>query len=521
MSTPSIDPTTGPSWEPEIPPAPAPGPEQGPAAAPPPRGGGGAGRAGVMAAIGRCAGGEAAPPAMASAPPEPREGLKRLGDGVYSNWNGVVTFRPGRFEAPTSLEDLADLIKRSDRVRLVGSGHSMNASFAAPPDTTLIQTHHLDRIEDPVLEADGQYSVWVECGATLGEISARLAEHGLALPSLPQSPKITVAGAMANGVHGSSFKEAAVISDHALEMEIITGSGERRAVPPEEMKFARVGIGSLGAVARVKLRAVPNFYLISSMDKVPAREALEPAALRADLASHDFQLLYTYDPVTRELTRRVLDRVKPEALALPHLPKKTAYDKRDHSPWKLAALDAAASLPDALDLRNWVKKRTREGFAAIEPRAGEARFMFQDDLSHPSHDMSYAVPLDRCGEVLEKIARAFEEMGYEPDLPLGIRFLKASDRTALAMNSGQDVAVIEFASLLEFDDSGQARAAFERIMTEMHARPHWGKEFSVNPCEAYPKEDWEAFGRLVRERGGQRFATPWTRAMTPQASGSS
>jgi FAD/FMN-containing dehydrogenase len=441
------------------------------------------------------------------------EGLKALGGGIYSNWNGVVKFQPGRFEAPTTLAELADIIKRSERVRLVGSGHSMNASFAAPPDTTLVQTHHLDRIEEPVREPDGSYSVWVECGATLDEIEERLAEHGLTLPSLPQSPKITIAGSMANGVHGSSFKESAVISDHALAMEVITKSGELRAVPPEDMKLARVSLGSLGAVARVKLRVVPNFYLKSSMDKVPGHEALEPRALRADLAAHDFQLLYTYDPVTRELTRRVLDRVTPEELADSPLPMKTGYAKREPGRLKLAALELGASLPDGLG-RDWVKKKTREDFAAIEPQIGEARFMFQDDLSHPSHDMSYAVPIDRCREVLEKIADTFREMGYKPDLPLGVRFLKASDGTALAMNSGQDVAVIEFASLLEFDDSDKAREAFERIMTEAHARPHWGKEFTVNPRAAYPEKDWQAFGRLAGELG-RGFANPWARSMTP------
>ena len=117
----------------------------------------------------------------------------------------------------------------------------------------------------------------------------------------------------------------------------------------------------------------------------------------------------------------------------------------------------------------------------IEPRIGESRFMFQTDLNRPVHDMAYAVSITRCGEILEKIAQEFERIGYQPDLPLGLRFLKGTDKVALAMNSGQDVAVIEWASFIEFDDNAKAFRAFERILTEAGGRPHWAKEFSFNP----------------------------------------
>ena len=48
----------------------------------------------------------------------------------------------------------------------------------------------------------------MEAGATLGDIAAALSHPGAErFSSLPQSPKITLGGMIANAVHGSSYRE--------------------------------------------------------------------------------------------------------------------------------------------------------------------------------------------------------------------------------------------------------------------------------------------------------------------------
>ena len=305
-------------------------------------------------------------------PVVPKGGLKSVGRGAYSNWNGVVRFTPKELVAPNDIAELQDIIKLSSRVRLIGSGHSMNGALAADTDTVLVQMNNINRVEKAGQDAEGKWSVWVEAGATLGDVAAALSSEGLAFSSLPQSPKITLGGMLANGVHGSSYREPAVVAEQVIEMEVITSSGKQMTVPPDLLPLARVGLGSLGAVARVKLSVVPNFDLVSSSETLPAHVALNTQSLMADLEAHDFQLSYTYDPIANTVTRRTLDRVQPSQVhRFAKLPRKTQYDEKKYGIIE-ALLTLGARVPNGVfSLRDKLKRRIREGFMPIEPRIGE------------------------------------------------------------------------------------------------------------------------------------------------------
>ena len=448
--------------------------------------------------------------------PNPQAGLlSRRGD-VYSNWNGVVVFTPKDFIAPKDIGELQEVIKRSARLRIVGSCHSMNAAIAAGPDAILVQLNNLKRIEKPTKEPGGGHSVWIEAGATLGDAAAALSREGFAFPCLPQSPKITLGGMIANGVHGSSLREPASLAEHVMDLELITSSGQLTLVPSELLPLARVSLGCLGAITRVKVRVVANFQLVSSSETLSADAALETQNLIDDLNAHNFQLSYTYDPVTHTVTRRTLDRVEPSQLnRFADYPRKTQYDQVSFECIKSCALICIARLPNSLfGLRDTAKRYTCAGALPIERRIGESRFMFQTNLNHPAHDMAYAVPIGRCREILEKIAQEFRRVGYQPDLPLGMRFLKGTDKVALAMNSSQDVAVIEWASLIEFHDNAEAFRLFEHVLHGAGGRPHWAKEFSFNPKGAYPEDVWFAFSDLSA-RWGSKFANEWSLRFSP------
>jgi hypothetical protein len=391
----------------------------------------------------------------------------------------------------------------------------MNGAVEADPDTVLVQMNHIARLEKPRQEVNGDFTAWAEAGITVGDAAAALSRDGFAFPCLPQSPKITLGGMIANGVHGSSLREPSILAEHVTGMELIKSSGELIVVPPELLPLTRVSLGCLGAITRLQIRVVPDFELVSSSEVVSAEAALETEAIIADLNAHDFQLSYTYDPIAGTVTRRTLDREEPSQPHHSTLPRKEEYDQKEMGWFTQQAFSLAAHVPNNFfGFRDLLKRHIREGFMPIEPRIGESRLMFQTDLNHPAHDMAYAVPIRRCGAILKMIAREFERIGYQPDLPLGMRFLRSTDRTSLAMNSGEDVAVIEWASLIEFNDSIEAFEVFERVLSEARGRPHWAKEFSFNPKAAYPADTWNAFANLSA-RWGWKFANPWSRQFTP------
>ncbi len=63
--------------------------------------------------------------------PNPQGGLTCSRRGAYSNWNGVVVFTPKEFLAPNYIGELQEIVKRSTRLSIVGSCHSMNGAVEA------------------------------------------------------------------------------------------------------------------------------------------------------------------------------------------------------------------------------------------------------------------------------------------------------------------------------------------------------------------------------------------------------
>lgn len=439
------------------------------------------------------------------------------------NWNGVVKFTPGVVIRPRTEADLVAAIMSHPKVRLAGARHSMNRSMAADPQTAHIDMTGLNRIGVPFQEEDGQWAVWVEAGATVQDISAQLARHGKAFASLPTSEKITIGGAIANGVHGSGFRAPAVISEQVTGLEIITHRGRKVTVPEDVLPLARVGIGSLGATYRVKLRVVDNFQLLGTED-VAGTEVFATAHILSTLQRHD-HALYMYDPGSGRVVRRFLDRITTVAQrrVAATAQRKTDYEHSDFlgKLMETVLFGPVGKIP-LINLYERLALKMTGMITARPPRVGEARFMFQDNYTHPSHDTSFGIPLERTQETLARLSDELKKLGYQPVIPVAVRFLKGSDRTRLAMSSGRDTAMIEMAAPVEVDGHPvsrrareQAQAVFERVMLEAGGRPHWGKEFTINPREQYPAEDWEEFGRLSEAWGGTKFQNEWALKLTP------
>ncbi|HSI05140.1 MAG TPA: D-arabinono-1,4-lactone oxidase, partial [Myxococcota bacterium] len=111
---------------------------------------------------------------------------------------------------------------------------------------------------------------------------------------------------------------------------------------------------------------------------------------------------------------------------------------------------------------------------------------------------------------------------YEAMVPLSIRFLSGTDKTLMGMNSGRDVVSFELLTSTATDGKGgvlrpdvlAAQVAFERVMAEMGARPHWGKEYDVSPKDRFDAGVWQRFADEAK-RVGAKFKNAWSAAFTP------
>ena len=451
-----------------------------------------------------------------------------------SNWNGEVLSKPRAVYTPTRDSEIMQIMKTEQKVRVSGAMHSFNEQLFADRDTAFINMTQFNRIEEPVRLADGTATIWVEAGAVIKDVSTQLHRYGLALENLPSLEYITVGGAIANGVHGSGLTSPATLAEQVIGMEVITSAGEKKVVTEAELPLYRINLGCLGVVTRVQFKCVPDFDMITTDSKVVGEDAVVAALAHEALvreASKHQSLTYFINPSLGDPAKTSLvgwgvtkatDAQKREAEAKGLL-RKVTYDGRT-SLGGFAVFKAYERAANAAGAEaSAVKAFLRDRFQPREQRIGRSALMYQTYLDHPSHDVSYGVPLERAQEAFVRVMRKMRELGYESPIPMGVRFLKGTDKTLLGMNSGRDVAVFEIFTSVLFDDQTTgalradvkaAHAAFETIMVEVGARPHWAKEFSVSPKDRHAPASWKRFADESAAVGG-KLANAWAKQMTP------
>jgi xylitol oxidase len=173
------------------------------------------------------------------------------------NWAGNYTYRAIRLHKPETIEQIQELIRRSQKVKALGTRHSFNDIADSPED--LISLEHFDR----VLALDRElHTVAVGAGIRYGELCHRLHQEGFALHNLASLPHISVAGACATATHGSGGQHGN-LATAVVALELVTADGEivifARQHEPGQFQGAVVGLGGLGIVTKIMLEILPTF----------------------------------------------------------------------------------------------------------------------------------------------------------------------------------------------------------------------------------------------------------------------
>ncbi|MEU0564597.1 FAD-binding protein [Nonomuraea sp. NPDC005983] len=171
---------------------------------------------------------------------------------MATNWAGNVEFLAGEVLRPTTLDELRAVVTRSDKMRVLGSGHSFNRLADA---ATMLS---LDALPSE-MEIDGAArTVRVSAATRYAEIGPRLHAAGFALHNLASLPHISIAGAVATGTHGSGTTSLATA---VSAIELVTADGDLVTLRRGDDGFdgAVVSLGALGAVVSLILDLVPAF----------------------------------------------------------------------------------------------------------------------------------------------------------------------------------------------------------------------------------------------------------------------
>ncbi|MGN9765412.1 FAD-binding protein [Micromonospora sp. SD12] len=372
------------------------------------------------------------------------------------NWAGNVRYAARRHHAPASLDELRRLVAGSERLRVVGTGHSFNrlgdttgdlVSLAGLPGTVAL---------DPDRRA-----VTVPAAMRYGDLASWLHARGYALANLASLPHISVAGAIATGTHGSG-ETIGNLASAVAGLELVTAGGDLltvdRAADGDTFAGMVVSLGALGVVTRVTLDVVPTFDI-----RQYVRLGLPRAALDAALASAYSVSVFTDWRSSRLREVWVKQRADADPLPADWLDTTPADGQRHPVP----GMPARNCTPQLGEPGPWHERlpHFRLGFT---PSSGEE---LQSEYHVPRASAAAALAaLDPVAHLIAPVLQVCE-----------LRTV-AGDGLWLSPNHGRDSLAIHFTWTADAAAVLPVAAAVEERLAPFAPRPHWGKVFGLAPA---------------------------------------
>jgi L-gulonolactone oxidase len=422
----------------------------------------------------------------------------------WRNWAGDESCRPAAISHPRSVEEIAAAVELAERerwrVRVAGAGHSF--SDIACTDGLLIV---LDRFQR-VLEVDREASlVRVQAGITIAQLSARLAEHGLALENLGDIDVQSIAGAIATATHGTGARlrnipaQVAALTLVLADGSTLECSRERDA---ELFRAAQVGLGALGVLAEVTLRCVPAFTLCGIDAPAPLEETLDRFE-RLALDNEHFEL-FVFPHCEVALTR-TNNRVE-----APPRPRGRIAEYAGDVLLTNHAFDLMCRIGRRMPSRIPEINRLVTRLAGSSKRVDRSDRIFASPRLVRFTEMEYALPREHTTQAVRAVMELIERRGFAVPFPIEVRTVAPDDAllsTAAGRESGY-VAVHMYRGM-------QWRPYFEaveEIMDGFDGRPHWGKRHFQTAATLRPRyPQWDLFQEIrARLDPEARFANAWT-----------
>ena len=455
------------------------------------------------------------------------------------------TYQPGRIEEVSAI--VRDAEETGATVRAVGSGHSW--SDVALTRGFLLEPGNMAKpkaTEPDFLRPEWTERRLVRCegGIRLKELNAYLDAHGLALSNMGGYDHQTIAGVISTSTHGSGITFGP-LNDFVRSLDIVAAGGQVYRIEPSDgptdadaygaefgdqrtliqddhfFDAVAVSMGCMGVICTVMLEVEPKYYLrevreFHTWEKVRA-DLIDGAVLRENRhyevlfspyeRKHRYPCLvttrnYTRNPSNKPLDKRTRNWVVELASAFPLTPyflNLMVDIKPSLSPWMMESA-----------IRALIKKQYDEVSYKVL-NIGTANLL-------PAYSGEVGVPMDgrhiEAADALIRVASEYRRLGdvYQSS-PISFRFVKASS-AYMSMMEGRDTMMIELIELSRCDGGYELIAAYEKELSKLGGRPHWGQVNTLAAGEGllrtmYPRyPDWLRVHNQLNSSGV--FASPFT-----------
>jgi len=395
------------------------------------------------------------------------------------NWSGHASYGAVRFHRPKTVAAVQDIVRRADKVKVIGSRHCFNDIADTSGD--LLWLGDLD--STAVIDPERRIAT-VNAGITYEALCPQLERAGFALANLPSLKHVTVIGAAMTATHGSG-DALANLAMAISKLEMVTANGDcvelARECDGDTFRGAVVSVGALGVVTRVVLDLEPSFFVQQdNYEKLPFREMFAHFdEITAGGYSVSLFPSWQHDWVENVWVKR-------------RVPSLTPVDVPRQF-FGAALASAKPSGEPALD-----RTRTPCGLPGVWHER-LPHYAFHDAWAVGNELQSeYFIPRKHAVAAIAAVLALRE--GLAPVLGRSeIRTVRADDLW-LSSAYGQDTVAIHFNWLKDGEGVARVLPVLEAALLPFGARPHLGKLFAMSAAQlaaVHPR--WTDFRQLVRQ----------------------
>jgi xylitol oxidase len=378
------------------------------------------------------------------------------------NWAGNLTFSTPDVFYPHSVEEVQELVKRSPKLRVLGSRHSFNR--IADSEHTLISTSKLNKVLSLDEEA---LTVTVEAGITYGALCTWLHEKGYALHNLASLPHISVAGSVATATHGSGVGNGNLSTAVTmLEMVMADGSIRRLSKDQHGDQFAAivVGLGAFGVVTKLSLTVKPRFQMQQYVyEHLPLAQLTQHFH---EVMSAAYSVSLFTDWQQDSINEVWIKTMVGEGIDFTQMPLFFGATAAAHNLHPIAGV-SAENCTDQLGLAGPWYDRLPHFKMGFMPSNGEEL------------QSEYFVPQHHAVEALQAIAGLATQIG--PHLLISEIRSIAADELWLSPCYQRHCIAFHFTWKQHTEEVMQRLPLIEGALAPFQARPHWGKLFTMPP----------------------------------------
>jgi FAD-linked oxidoreductase len=386
--------------------------------------------------------------------------LREAGMTAWRNWSGSVTAQPAAVERPRSLVELQGLVAKAQTVRVTGAGHSFMP--LCETDGLLLC---LEDMDGEIFVGDDGVSAWVPAGWPIHRLTSALWERGLSMANQGDIDKQAIAGALATGTHGTG-QTLGSISTQALAFGLVTPDGSLAVCDAETdadlFQAARLGLGMVGVMERVKLALKPAYRLKETLRRAPLDEIL--GDWDALTAAHRHVEFFVF-PYADQALLKILDPVE-------------TGDNTPAVDLENAALQFISDVSAAAPFLAPTLQRLITRLMSPSTRAAPAHRIFPSERTTLFEEMEYEIPAAAGPDALRAAIAEVRRRKFPIIFPLEFRTVAADDIWLSPMHAGPCVSISfhQYARM----DWRTPFAAIEAIFAAAGGRPHWAKRHSLS-----------------------------------------